>query len=126
MAVVGELNEAQLGTLAARVRDRIVGTSTGMSAPDMVASMEIAGAAVAYIVEAAPKAPESIGREAATLLGGWLLDRRPAVNEHTIRDPAGTEITVKYNGTATGNAYRNSGASALVSRFVVRRGGAIG
>ena len=127
MALIGDLDEAALAALAATVRTRIMTTSAGMTAPAAVTAMEIAAAAVVFIVQVAPKSPEAIGREAAVRLGGWLLDNRPAVSEHTIRDPSGTEVTLKFaNTAATANGFRHSGASALVSRYVVRRGGIIG
>ena len=60
-------------------------------------------------------------------LGGWLLDNRPAVVSHEITDPSGTTFKLQFaNMAATGNGFRHSGASALVSRFIVRRGGIIG
>ena len=127
MALIGDLDEAALATLAATVRTRIMAASVGMTAPAAVTAMEIAGAAVAFIVQVAPKAPEAIGREAAVRLGGWLLDNRPAVVSHEITDPSGTIFKLQFaNTAATGNGFRHSGASALVSRYIVRRGGIIG
>ena len=79
------------------------------------------------MVEVAPKAPEAIGREAAIRLAGWLLDNRPAVVSHEITDPSGTAIKLQFaNMAATGNGFRHSGASALVARYIRRRGGVIG
>lgn len=127
MALIGSLTEAQLADMTARVAERIAAESVGMAAAATATAMEIAGAAVVFIVDVAPKAPEAIGREAAVRLAGWLLDNRPAVAEHVIRDPSGTEVTLKFaNHAATGNGFRHSGASALVARYVVRRAGVIG
>ena len=127
MALIGNLTEAQLADMTARVAARITSESVGMTAAPAATATEIAGAAVVFIVDVAPKAPEAIGREAAVRLAGWLLDNRPAVAEHVIRDPSGTEITLKFaNHAATGNGFRHSGASALVSRYIVRRAGVIG
>ena len=127
MAVIGDLDESALATLTATVRDRIVAVSAGMTAPAPATAMEIAGAAVVFMVHVAPKAPESIGREAAIRLAGWLVDNRPAVLSHEITDPSGTTVKLQFsNSAATANGFRNSGASALVSRFIRRRGGIIG
>ena len=127
MAVIGDLDEAALATLAARVRDRITEASAGMSAPAAATAMEIASAAVVFMVQVAPKAPDAIGREAAVRLAGWLLDNRPAVVAHEITDPSGSTYKLQFaNTAATANGFRHSGASALVARFIERRGGIIG
>ena len=62
--------------------------------------MEIAGAAVAFIVDVAPRAPLAIGREAAIRLAGWLLDNRPTVVSHEITDPSGDghQIAIREHG----------------------------
>ena len=126
MALIGNLTEAQLADLTITVQARVVAVSAGMMTPSAATAMEISGAAVAFIVHVAPKAPESIGREAAIRLAGWLVDNRPAVVSHEITDPSGTTVKLQFaNTAATANGFRNSGASALVSRFVRRRGGII-
>ena len=127
MAVIGDLSEAQLATMTGRVRDRIKEESVGMKAPPAATAMEIAGSAVQFIKDTAPRAPESIAREAAIRLGGFLVDNRPHLAEHAVKDPSGTEYTLRFaNHAATANGFRNSGASALVARYIVRRGGLIG
>lgn len=127
MAVIGDLDEAGLAALTTRVKVRITEAEAGMRAAPDATAMEIAAASVLFILEVAPKSPEAIGREAAIMLGGYLIDNRPAVAEHTIRDPSGTEVTLKFaNLAATANGFRRSGASAMVSRYVQRRGGIIG
>ncbi len=127
MALIGELTEADLATLTALVLNRITESTASMSAPSDATAMEIAGAAVVFMVQVAPKAPEAIGREAAVRLGGWLLDNRPAVVSHEITDPSGTAVKLQFaNTAATANGFRHSGASALVARYIVRRGGIIG
>ena len=126
MALIGDLDEAALAALATRVKARITETSSGMSAPAAATAMEIASAAVVFIVQVAPKSPEAIGREAAIRLAGWLLDNRPAVVSHEIADPSGTIVKLQFaNSAATANGFRHSGASALVARYILRRGGII-
>ena len=86
--------------------------------------IEIAGAAVIFCNQVAPAAPEAILRESSIRLGGWLYGNRPHVSEHTVKDQSGTEISLRFNNAAaTANGWRASGASALLSRFVVRRCG---
>ena len=124
---IGDLDEAALAELTSRVRQRIVAASVSMSPASDLAAMELAGAAVQFIVQVAPRTPVNIGREAAIRLGGWLMDNRPAVVEHVIRDPSGTDITLKFaNSAATASGFRHSGASALVARFIQRRAGVVG
>ena len=126
MALIGELTEAELAELTARVAARMGAESTSISPPAGSALMEIVGASVQFILDVAPRCPEAIGREAMIRLGGWLADNRPHVSEHEISDPSGTSIRLKFsNSAATANGFRHSGASALVSRFVMRRGGVI-
>ena len=92
MALIGDLDEAALARSRPACKARITESSVGISAAPDATAMEIAGAAVAFIVEVAPKAPEAIGREAAIRLAGWLLDNRPAVVSHEITDPSGNSI----------------------------------
>ena len=127
MAVIGDLDEAALGALTATVASRITGSILGREDAGGAVAMEIAGAAVVFIVDVAPKSPEAIGREAAIRLAGWLYGNRPHVAEHEITDPSGTSIKLRFNNSAaTANGFRASGASALVSRHIRRRGGIIG
>ena len=124
---IGDLDEAALGAMAGRVAARVKDGSASISAPADAALMEIGGAAVAFILDVAPRTPESIAREAAIRLAAWLADNRPGVFEHVVKDPSGTEVTLKFaNHGATASGFRNSGASALVSRYIVRRAGPIG
>ena len=127
MAVIGDLDEAALAALTTRVKARITESTVGMTAAPDATAMEVASAAVVFLLEVSPRAPEAIGREAAIRLAAYLLDNRPTVAEHTIRDPSGTEVTLKFaNHAATSTGFRHSGASALVSRFIRRRAGPVG
>ena len=99
-----DLDEAALAALTTRVKARITESSVGISAAPDATAMEIASAAVVFILEVSPKAPEAIGREAAIRLAGWLLDNRPAVVSHEITDPSGTAIKLQFaNMAATGS-----------------------
>ena len=51
--LIGDLDEAALAAIAATVRTRIMAASVGWPAPAAVTAMEIAGAAVAFIVHVA-------------------------------------------------------------------------
>ena len=122
------LTEPELATLTNTVAARITGTVLGREASRASATeIEIAGAAVVFCCQVAPDAPDAILREAAIRLAGWLYGNRPHVSEHTVKDQSGTEISLRFNNSAaTANGFRSSGASALLSRFIVRRGGVIG
>ena len=62
-------------------------------------------------------------REAAVRLAGWLYGNRPHVSEHEITDPSGSTTKLRFNNSAaTANGWRASGASALLARYIVRRG----
>ena len=122
------LTEAQLATVTSRVAARITGTVLGREASSASETeIEIAGAAVIFCNQVAPDAPEAILREASIRLAGWLYGNRPHVSEHEHTDPSGTTIKLRFNNSAaTATGWRASGASALLSRYVVRRGGVIG
>ena len=111
-------------TVAARITGTVLGREASRSS---AVEIEIAGAAVAFCCGVAPEAPEPIMREAAVRLAGWLYGNRPHVVEHEITDPSGTTTKLRFNNSAaTANGWRSSGASALLSRYIVRRGGVIG
>ena len=122
------LTEPQLAAITTRVAARITGNAIGREASRASAvEIEIAGAAVAFCYDLAPDAPEAILREASIRLAGWLYGNRPHVSEHEITDPSGTTTKLRFNNSAaTANGWRASGASALLSRYIVRRGGVIG
>ena len=127
MALIGELTEAELGGLTGRVASRMGSETTALTPPAGSTLMEIAGAAVQFIVDIAPKCPAAIGREAMIRLGAHLLGNRPYLSEHVVKDPSGTEYTLRFaNHAATSNSFRHSGASALVSKYVQRRAGPVG
>ena len=122
------LTEEQLADVVATVSTRLHGTILGREArAGSAVESEIAGAAVVFCNDVAPNAPEAILREASIRLAGWLYGNRPHVSEHEWSDPSGTTIKLRFNNSAaTANGFRSSGASALLSRYIVRRGGVIG
>ena len=121
------LTESQLAAMTSAVAARITGTVLGREASRAsTVEIEIAGAAIVFCYDIAPVAPEAILREAAIRLAGWIYANRPHVSEHTVKDPSGTEISLRFNNSAaTANGWRASGASALLARYIVRRGGII-
>ena len=122
------LTDADLATLTRTVANRITGSILGREASaTRTVETEIAGAAIAFCCDLAPDAPAAILREASIRLAGWLYGNRPHVSEHEHTDPSGTTIKLKFNNSAaTANGWRASGASSLLSRYIVRRGGVIG
>ena len=122
----GGLDEAQLAGLTSVVARRIIGATLGREASGGQGELEIAGAAVAFCCDIAPAAPGAILREASIRLAGWLYGNRPHVAEHLIKDPSGLEISLRFNNSAaTADGFRSSGASALLARYIKRRGGII-
>ena len=102
----------------------ILGTTTAQT-PD-VRMNQTAKAALVAVYGYAPGAPVELHREASTRLAGWLLGTRPHARSQNISDPSGAGLQLEFlNGQATANGMRASGASALLSRYVVRRAGAI-
>ena len=91
------LTEAQLASVASRVAARITGSVLGREASSAsTTETEIAGSAVLFCNRVAPDAPEAILREASIRLAGWLYGNRPHVVEHTVKDPSGTEISLRF------------------------------
>ena len=86
----------------------------------------VAEAAIVACYDYAPSAPISLLREASIRLAGWILGTRPHASGSRSEDPSGTSLQLEFtNKQATANGMRSSGASALLSRFVVRRALAI-
>ena len=120
------LNANERAALAVTVAGRIAGTVLGREESGGTAEREIAAAAVELCYGLAPGAPDAVLREACVRLAGWMYGSRPHVAEETFKDPSGTETALRFNNAAaTANRMRASGAGALLSRYVVRRGGAI-
>ena len=121
------LTEPELAALTSTVAARLTGTVLGREASSTsTTEIEIAGAAVIFCCQVAPDAPEAILREASIRLAGWIFGNRPHVVEHEFTDPSGSTTKLRFNNSAaTANGFRASGASSLLSRYVVRRAGII-
>ena len=77
--------------------------------------------AIQVVTDYAPQAPESLQNEAVIRFGGYLLGSDyGAVKTETLGSSA---IEYAMNHAA---AFRNSGAAGLLTRYKVRRAGAIG
>ena len=120
------LTQSQKQAMTISVSNRIVGTVLGREESAGNVERSIAAAAVALCNAYAPEAPMAILTEASTMLGGWMYGTRPHLSEESWKDPSGTETAMKFQSAATKNGMRNSGASAMLSRYVRRRGGRIG
>ena len=146
MAVIGDLDTAartaMVATVAGAVRGQVLGRE---SAADDSAD-RIAAAAVEYLVDSHPRPRKRSAprRQSGSCLSshprprkrsaprrqsgfaGWLYGTRPHVTEQEVTDPSGTTIKLRFNNSAaTANGFRASGASSLVSRYVVRRAGVV-
>ena len=119
------LTPTELAALVTTVAERITGTVLERESAAEGVQNNIAAAAVELCNGLAPGAPESILREAAIRLAGWLYGSRPHLAGESFKDPSGTEFAMTFNSAATANGLRASGAGAMLSRFIVRRGGAI-
>ena len=127
MAVIGDLDEAALASMTNRVIARLSDGSISMSPPAPTTIAEISGASVMFVLDTAPGTPESLAREAAIRLAGWLADNRPAIMRHVVKDPSGTDIELAFaNHAASANGARNSGCLAMIAPYIVRRAGLVG
>lgn len=93
--------------------------------------LDIADAAIQLADDYAPGAPEGLRNEAAIRAGGWLRDVDPAASQVSRAREEGnaygresSTTAVSYRPAAAG-ALRASGGMALLSRYRVRRAGAI-
>lgn len=81
---------------------------------------QLLNVSTALVIEYAPAAPAALQDEAAIRCAGWLAEQPGA----SIRSESTGDISTSY---ATNNlsALRHSGAMALLTRWKVRRAGAI-
>ena len=125
--MIGDLDTAARTAMAATIAGAVRGQVLGRESAADDSADRIAAAAVAYLIDVAPKTPEAIGTEAAIRFAGWLYGSRPHVTEQEVTDPSGTTVKLRFtNSAATANGFRASGASALVSRYTVRHARPIG
>ena len=112
------------------VTGAVIGTIIGSNTTDPTTEIRkdnVGWAALVAVYDYAPAAPLELHREGAIRLAGWLLGVRPHARSQNLGDPSGAGLQLEFlNGQATANGLRASGASALLSRYVVRRAGAIG
>ena len=87
--------------------------------PDDRAS-RLLNVATALVIEYAPDAPGVLQDEAAIRCAGWLAEQPGA----SIRSESVGDIRTSYN-TSNLSALRHSGGMALLTRYKVRRAGAI-
>ena len=90
-----------LGQLAAALR---LTDGSDPVEPQLSILTRLKGVADAHVEKVAPDAPDTIKDEATIRMCGYMYDAPPAAG-----------------GDRYANAWRNSGAGALVARWVVRR-----
>ena len=102
----------------ARLRQAVGGRASDSDS----AANNLGMAASAMVENYAPSAPQPLRDEALIRLAGYLsgADYGGIVSETSV---AGKEVTYTVNHA---NAWRNSGAGMLLSRWRIRRAGAIG
>ena len=103
----------------------ITGTILGRERSASDRLLAIAEAAVCEVYHYAPAAPLALLRESSIRYAGWVAGSRPHVTASTTKDPSGVEIALEFQRAATANGFRASGASAMLSRYKVRRAGAV-
>ena len=116
---------ANVTALTADIAANLRGTVLGREDTGGTRETDIATAALIECYCYAPSAPLPVLQEAATRLGGWQLGNRPHGTSFKVQDPSMSILEVEQPGAATANGLRASGASAMLSRFVRRRAGAI-
>lgn len=87
---------------------------------DATRAGHLLAAAEALVNEYAPNAPDAIKREAIIRCSGWLAEQPAA----SVRSETTGPFTMDW--TQTTSALRSSGAMGLLTRWKVRRAGAIG
>ena len=101
---------------------RLRNAIAGRTRDDGEAANSIGEASAAMVEDYAPGAPQAIRDEAVIRLAGWMAgsDYATIVSETSVGD-AKVEYVVRHQ-----DAWRNSGAGMLLTRWKVRRAGAIG
>ena len=118
---VADLSQEQINNVIPLVADAITKGTAG------TVETRIATVALQTCNDYAPGAPESILQEAAIRHAAWLLGTPAHATAKKIMAPEGSAIELSYaNAQATANGFRSSGASSMLSRYVVRRAGSIG
>ena len=74
----------------------------------------------AVVQEYAPDAPEALQNEAAIRYAGYLVEAAPGAVSRQRVETLEAELVVNH-----APAFRNCGAQALLTRWKVRRGGAV-
>ena len=93
----------------------------GPRALEIRADLPEGSAALDIVIERASATPDAIAVEAAIRLAGYLSAVQPGAAGFSQSDPSGTAQSFQWAGAATQNAWRSSGASALVAPYIVPR-----
>ena len=115
--------QALVPDVAAALRGTVLGREDSGGTRETAVATAALGQCWRYVAN--PDVDLDVLREVAIRLGGAMLGDRPHVVSSTITDPSGTSIALQFQGAATRNLMRSSGASAALSPFKIRRGGTI-
>ena len=80
---------------------------------------------VELVEDYAPHAPDAVSNEAACRCGGWLAEAPPYPIARTENTVGGVSESIEYAPALRLSALRHSGAMALLTRWKIRRAGAI-
>ena len=103
--------------MAVTISSAVLGAGLGLP---LVRATQLLAVATAMVENYAPAAPDAVQDEAVIRCAGWLAEQPAAA----IRSEQVGEIVTGY-ATSNMSALRHSGAMALLSRWKVRRAGAI-
>ena len=105
-----------------RLSEAIGGRTNLDGTPNAEAANHLGEAAAAMVEDYAPGAPQALRDEAVIRFAGYLAgsDYGAIVSETSV---ASAQVTYVVNHS---NAWRNSGAAMLLTRWRIRRAGAIG
>ena len=121
------LTQYQIAEVIPVIAASITGPSLGGTSTPGPDETRVATVALQTCNDYAPSAPATILQEASIRLAGWLLGTPAYATEKKVQAPEGTTLEISYsNAQATANGLRSSGASSLLSKYVVRRAGSIG
>ena len=95
---------------------------SGLSSADDATVAELGEAAAAVIEEYAPGAPQAIRDEALVRYAGYLSQAPPgSVQKINVGD-----VEIEFRQAPPASSFQLSGAGALLTRWKIRRAGAIG
>ena len=121
MALVPFPTSSQAATRTAAIA-KLKRRVSGLSSADDATVAELGEVAASVISEYAPGAPQAIKDEAAIRYVGYINQAPPgSIQKIELKD-----ISIEYRQAPPASSFQLSGAKALLTRWKIRRAGAIG